>query len=84
MLTLSSLATSTSGVLVSVLAFVLVLSIVVFVHEFGHFLVARWCGVNVKTFSIGFGREIFGFNDQQGHALAHRLDPAWRLRQIPR
>ena len=63
MLTLSNLATSTSGLFVSVLAFLVVLSIVVFIHEFGHFLVARWCGVAVKTFSIGFGREIFGFTD---------------------
>jgi regulator of sigma E protease len=75
MLTLSNLATSTSGVLVAVLAFLVVLSIVVFVHEFGHFLVARWCGVTVKTFSIGFGREIYGFNDRKG--------TRWRIAWIP-
>jgi regulator of sigma E protease len=48
------------------LAFVLVLTPVVFIHELGHFLVARWCGVKVKDFSIGFGREIFGFHDRHG------------------
>jgi len=44
----------------------LMLTLVVFIHEFGHFIVARWCGVRVQTFSIGFGREIFGFYDRHG------------------
>ena len=44
-------------------------------HELGHFLVARWCGVAVRTFSIGFGKEIWGFNDKQG--------TRWRLAWIP-
>lgn len=57
------------------LAFLFVLTVVIFVHEMGHFLVARWCGVRVKTFSIGFGREIFGFND--------RYNTRWRLAWIP-
>ena len=47
-------------------AFIVVIAIVVFVHELGHFLVARACGVGVKTFSIGFGPEIFGWNDTKG------------------
>ena len=55
--------------------FLFVLTIVVFVHELGHFLVARWCGVAVKVFSIGFGKEIFGFNDKHG--------TRWRLSWIP-
>ena len=75
MLTLTNLANSTSGVLAAVAAFLLVLTLVVFVHEFGHFIVARWCGVTVKTFSIGFGREIFGFNDKKG--------TRWRFAWIP-
>ena len=57
------------------LAFLFVLTVVIFVHELGHFLVARWCGVKVKTFSIGFGKEIFGFNDRYG--------TRWRLAWIP-
>jgi regulator of sigma E protease len=57
------------------LAFLFVLTVVIFVHELGHFLVARWCGVRVKTFSIGFGKEIFGFND--------RYNTRWRLAWIP-
>ncbi len=46
--------------------FMLVLSVLVFVHELGHYLVARWCGVRVEAFSIGFGRELFGFHDSHG------------------
>jgi len=49
-----------------VLPFILVLSVLVFVHEFGHYLVARLCGVKIEVFSIGFGREIFGINDKAG------------------
>src|ERR1700722_14110502 len=58
-----------------VLAFVLVLSLVVFFHELGHFLVARWCGVRVLVFSIGFGPEIVGFNDRHG--------TRWKIAVIP-
>ena len=57
------------------LPFLFVLTVVVFFHELGHFLVARWCGVAVRTFSIGFGPEIFGFNDRHG--------TRWRLSWIP-
>lgn len=55
--------------------FLFVLVIVVFIHELGHFLVARWCGVTVKAFSIGFGKEIFGFYDKHG--------TRWRFAWIP-
>jgi regulator of sigma E protease len=48
------------------LPFIVVISIVVFVHEFGHYWVARQCGVRIETFSIGFGREIFGWTDKRG------------------
>lgn len=47
-------------------SFLLVLSILVFVHEMGHYLVARWCGVRIDSFSIGFGKEIGGFTDKHG------------------
>jgi regulator of sigma E protease len=47
-------------------AFVLVLSVLVFVHELGHYLAARWCGVHVETFSIGFGRAIASWTDRRG------------------
>jgi regulator of sigma E protease len=57
------------------LPFLFVLTVVVFIHELGHFLVARWCGVKVQAFSIGFGREVWGFNDRHG--------TRWRLAWIP-
>ncbi len=63
------------GALTYALPFLFVLTVVVFFHELGHFLVARWCGVSVKTFSIGFGREIFGFFDKHG--------TRWRVAWIP-
>ena len=48
------------------LPFLAALAIIVFIHELGHFLVARWCGVTVEVFSIGFGREIYGRDDKHG------------------
>src|SRR5713101_714571 len=63
------------GLLGYLMAFLFVLTIVVFFHELGHFLVARWCGVKVLTFSIGFGPELFGFND--------RHDTRWKISAIP-
>src|SRR5262245_53036731 len=57
------------------LGFLFVLSVVVFFHELGHFLVARWCGVTVTTFSIGFGRELAAFVDRHG--------TRWRMAAIP-
>ena len=49
-----------------ILPFLVAITIIVFVHEYGHFQVARWCGVKVEAFSIGFGREIFGWFDKHG------------------
>jgi len=55
--------------------FVFILSIVVFFHELGHFLVARLCGVRILAFSIGFGPEIVGFHDRHG--------TRWKIAVIP-
>jgi regulator of sigma E protease len=63
------------SVLSYILPFLFVLTLVVFFHELGHFIVARWCKVDVKVFSIGFGREIFGFDDKKG--------TRWRISWIP-
>ncbi|MCV6547970.1 MAG: RIP metalloprotease RseP [Cohaesibacter sp.] len=52
-----------------------VLTIVVFFHELGHFLVGRWCGVTIKAFSVGFGPELFGFYDKHG--------TRWKFSAIP-
>jgi len=56
-------------------AFIFVVTFVVFFHELGHFLVARACGVGIETFSIGFGGEIFGWNDKQG--------TRWKISWLP-
>ncbi len=56
-------------------AFLFVITMVVFFHELGHFLVARFCGVAVQAFSIGFGQEIFGFTDRKG--------TRWKVAWIP-
>jgi len=58
-----------------VIPFLFVLTVVVFFHELGHFLVARMCGVRVLVFSIGFGPELFGFNDRYG--------TRWKVAAIP-
>ena len=55
--------------------FVLVLSILVFVHEWGHYIVARMCGVKIESFSIGFGKEIFGRTDKNGTRWKFSLIP---------
>ena len=64
-----------SGVLGILVPFLFVLTPVVFFHELGHFLVARWCGVKILVFSIGFGPELLGFNDR--HATR------WKIAAIP-
>jgi regulator of sigma E protease len=57
---------SFTGFLFYLLSLLVALILIIFVHEFGHFIVGRWCGVKVETFSIGFGKELFGFNDRYG------------------
>ena len=57
---------SSPGFLFTVLAFLLVIGPLIFVHELGHYFAGRWFGVKAETFSIGFGREIFGWTDKRG------------------
>lgn len=49
-----------------IVPFLFVLAIVIFIHEMGHFLVGRWCGVGVQAFSLGFGPELVGWTDKHG------------------
>lgn len=63
------------GIAVSALAFIVVLGILVFVHEFGHYGMARLFGIKVDVFSVGFGREILGFSDRHG--------TRWKIGWIP-
>ena len=59
----------------SVLGFVIILTVLVFVHEFGHYIIARWNRVRVEVFSIGFGPELFGWWDRAG--------TRWKFSAIP-
>lgn len=63
------------GFLLTVLAFVAVIGPLVFVHEFGHYIVGRWCGVKAEAFSIGFGPELLAWVDKSG--------TRWRLAALP-
>ena len=72
---LHSFNTLSHGLIGYIIPFLFVLTIVVFFHELGHFLVARWCGVKVLTFSLGFGPELAGFNDRHG--------TRWKISAIP-
>jgi regulator of sigma E protease len=58
-----------------IVPFLVVLSVVVFVHEYGHFIVGRWCGIQVDAFSLGFGPELCAFDDKKG--------TRWRIAAIP-
>jgi regulator of sigma E protease len=72
---LTAMGASAWGVLSYAVPFLFVLCLIVFIHELGHFWAARYCGVKVKAFSIGFGPEIAGFNDRHG--------TRWKLSAIP-
>jgi regulator of sigma E protease len=58
-----------------VLPFVVILSAIVFIHELGHYLVGRWCGVKIDVFSVGFGPELFARVDSRG--------TRWRIGALP-
>src|SRR5215470_7260217 len=58
-----------------IIPFLFILTIIVFFHELGHFLVARLCGIKVLVFSIGFGPELVGFYDRRG--------TRWKISAIP-
>jgi regulator of sigma E protease len=72
---LHSFNTLSHGLIGYIIPFLFVLTIVVFFHELGHFLVARWAGVRVLTFSLGFGPELVGFNDRHG--------TRWKISAVP-
>lgn len=58
-----------------VVPFIVLLGILVFVHEFGHYLMAKFSGVQVEAFSIGFGKQLWGFTDKSG--------TRWKISAIP-
>lgn len=63
------------GFLSTFIAFVVVLGVVVFVHEYGHYIVGRWCGIHAEKFSLGFGPVIWSRTDQRG--------TQWQLAAFP-
>ncbi|PZU73629.1 MAG: RIP metalloprotease RseP [Sphingomonas sp.] len=65
----------TPGLLLTLLAFVLVIGPLVFVHELGHYAAGRWFGIKADVFSIGFGREIAGWTDRRG--------TRWKIAWLP-
>ena len=62
-------------IIANAIPFLFVLTVLVFFHELGHYWVARRNGVKVEVFSIGFGRELFGFNDKAGTRWKFSLIP---------
>ena len=70
----------------NILPFVIILTVLVFVHELGHYLAALKNGVEVEVFSIGFGKEIFGFTDKDdkmeifAYSIRWICKNAWRFR----
>jgi len=68
-------ATIAQNILISGVAFIVMLSIAVFFHELGHFMAARACGMHVEKFSIGFGRVIWSRTDAKGCAWQVALWP---------
>jgi len=65
----------TSGFLWTLLFFALAISPLIFIHEMGHYLVGRWCGVHAEAFSIGFGKPLFKWHDKRG--------TAWQVGWLP-
>ncbi|MEM7730359.1 MAG: RIP metalloprotease RseP [Pseudomonadota bacterium] len=67
--------TDNPGFLLTIFAFLITIGVLVFVHEMGHYLVGRWCGVKAETFAIGFGKELTGWTDKRG--------TRWRIAPLP-
>ncbi|HVY57610.1 MAG TPA: RIP metalloprotease RseP [Xanthobacteraceae bacterium] len=72
---IGSLSSIGGGFVTYLVPFLFVLTVVVFFHELGHFLIARLCGIKALAFSIGFGPELVGFNDRHG--------TRWKISAIP-
>lgn len=67
--------TDNPGFLLTIFAFLITIGVLVFVHEMGHYLVGRWCGVKAETFAIGFGKELTGWTDKRG--------TRWKICMLP-
>jgi regulator of sigma E protease len=69
------LTNAAPGLLMTILSFLLVIGPLIFIHELGHYFAGRWFGVKAETFSIGFGREVFGWTDKR--------DTRWKVGWLP-
>ncbi|HSF93231.1 MAG TPA: site-2 protease family protein, partial [Paracoccaceae bacterium] len=63
------------GFLASVISFIIVMGVVVFVHEYGHYIVGRWSGIKADVFSLGFGPVVYSRTDKHG--------TRWQLAAVP-
>jgi len=63
------------GVVGTLVAFVVALSVIVAIHEYGHYIVGRWCGIHAEVFSIGFGPQIYARTDKRG--------TIWQIAALP-
>ena len=54
------------GFLATVIPLIVILGVVVFVHEYGHYIVGRWSGIHAEVFSVGYGRPIWSWHDKRG------------------
>ncbi|WP_120501335.1 RIP metalloprotease RseP [Roseovarius sp. EL26] len=71
----SSFIPQFDGFLMTALAFVVALSVIVAIHEYGHYIVGRWCGIKAEVFSLGFGPVLFARTDKHG--------TQWQLAALP-
>jgi regulator of sigma E protease len=74
-MTMATMATMADQIMWAAPAFIVVMTLIVFIHELGHYLVGVWCGVKVESFSIGFGPELAAFVDRRG--------TRWRIGAFP-
>lgn len=63
------------GIIFTLIAFVVALSVIVAVHEYGHYIVGRWCGIHAEVFSLGFGPVVYSWHDKRG--------TKWQLAALP-
>ena len=72
---IQGLITSFGGLGWTILAFIVALSVIVAIHEYGHYFVGRWCGIHAEVFSIGFGKVIWSGVDRHG--------TKWQIAALP-
>ena len=72
---IADLVAQTGGLAWTVVAFIVALSIIVGVHEYGHYIVGRWSGIRAEVFSLGFGPRVAAWRDRRG--------TVWQIAAIP-